>query len=187
MLWASSGMSLNLSVKEQTCRIWPLSAVGSETLLGTLQSLETLGGRGNTEFKPILWQWATALSKSFLSKISRHLFTLAVVFFFIWRARCKIGINMIIAVHTYPRFWRQGILEKFEFFPIKCRIQRAVERFDVFKKTLEGNKDFWRKKGPDVESVDPKVWPIQVRCLIDLRYHWMHGMCNFVLSTTSDF
>eukprot|EP00291_Cryptomonas_curvata_P030917 CAMPEP_0172211178 /NCGR_PEP_ID=MMETSP1050-20130122/36254_1 /TAXON_ID=233186 /ORGANISM="Cryptomonas curvata, Strain CCAP979/52" /LENGTH=372 /DNA_ID=CAMNT_0012891593 /DNA_START=340 /DNA_END=1458 /DNA_ORIENTATION=+ len=49
------------------------------------------------------------------------------------------------------------ILEKFEFFPIKCRIQRAVERFGAFKKTLEGNKDFWRKKGPEVDKVDSKL------------------------------
>jgi hypothetical protein len=32
----------------------------------------------------------------------------------------------------------QGILEKFEFFPIKCRVQRSI---DIFKIAQEHRKD----------------------------------------------
>ena len=38
---------------------------------------------------------------------------------------------MYLRLHTIPL---QNILEKFEFFPIKCRVQRSLE---IFKKNLD--------------------------------------------------
>jgi hypothetical protein len=48
-------------------------------------------------------------------------------------------IVMLFRVHAYP----QEILEKFEFFPIKCRIQRASE---LYKKGLEINEQLKVKR-----------------------------------------
>ena len=41
----------------------------------------------------------------------------------------------------------QEILEKFEFFPIKCRVQRAAERFEVSQGNLAREGSFWVKAG----------------------------------------
>ena len=42
------------------------------------------------------------------------------------------GIQLI----AYRLLFQQGILRKFEFFPIKCRIQRAAELFAEIREEL---------------------------------------------------
>ena len=60
----------------------------------------------------------------------------------------------------------QEILEKFEFFPIKCRIQRAAEAFVRAKKRVEVDADASsiRSKvrhydGDDIIALGLKIYP----------------------------
>ena len=52
-------------------------------------------------------------------------------------------IFLILSVHP---FLKQEILEKFEFFPIKCRIQRASAIFHYKDPAREQNKGLFKTK-----------------------------------------
>ena len=46
----------------------------------------------------------------------------------------------------------QDVLDKIEFFPIKCKVLRARENLVMFKRDLEANPTFWKRK------LHPKVF-----------------------------
>jgi hypothetical protein len=48
-----------------------------------------------------------------------------------------------LTVLTYAVFELQHVLERFEFFPIKCKVLRARENQAKYYKDLESKVDFW--------------------------------------------
>jgi hypothetical protein len=51
----------------------------------------------------------------------------------------------------------QGLLQKFEFLPIKSRIKLAAENFRLYQADLQADIDFW---GPATKTLKAKVCPL---------------------------
>ena len=56
----------------------------------------------------------------------------------------------------------QEILNKIEFFPIKCRIQNAKENFRKYQMALKNDENFWRsvENHSNISPPKMKVWCI---------------------------
>ena len=61
-------------------------------------------------------------------------------------------------VSTTPlKFGYQDILNKIEFFPIKCRIQNASENFHKYQEDLEADKESWWSSSEYMSTQRTKV------------------------------
>jgi hypothetical protein len=90
---------------------------------------------------------ATALLNSFISKTSR---SMGLSFFPLLNSRRLCWADFLISAH-------QDILNKIEFFPIKCRIQNASENFHKYQKELEEDKESWWSSSEYMSTQRTKV------------------------------
>jgi hypothetical protein len=87
-------------------------------------------------------------------------------------ASVKAGIVILCCVEmpqhgcemSYLRPYRQAIMEKFEFFPIKCRAQRAAEVYESFNADHSENSKEAKNAGSTAVSKPMKMKARSVWC-----------------------